>query len=130
MKLEINVVDTFIDMSLEMTMQYRYVALENTKRGANFMKLLSKRPYIDYLIVQLHSKFIVEASDREVSITRKMKWFQRDKNYLMTEKDENKVIDENLVLYMLAMICRFEQIEYLTYGEWIERNFSNEIELY
>ena len=94
------------------------------------MKLKNKKPYIDYLIAKLHKGFVIEVSEKELIIKRKRKWYQLDKTYTACQNEEGKVLDEGVVGYLLRMLCKVENIDVLSYEEWINEYFSNEIELY
>ena len=91
------------------------------------MKLISKKPYIDYLIVKLHERFIVQVGTEDLIIKRKRKWYQKDRNFKLIccpQCQEERVID------MLIALLEMEEIDYWDYKRWERYCFSNEIELY
>ena len=91
------------------------------------MKLKNKKPYIDYLIVKLHERFIVQVGTEDLIIKRKRKWYQKDRSFKLVccpQCQEERVID------ILIALLEMEEIDYWDYERWERYCFSNEIELY
>lgn len=93
------------------------------------MKLKNRTPYIHYLVSKLsENNFIVTIKDKEITVTKVRKWYQKKIEYSVWDKGCS--LSEGLIAYTLNMVCLFQKIEVMQFDKWIEEYFTYEIELY